>query len=199
MLKSYVSVLFVLLRSKWLNLMKTLVLVKFAYFYAEIICFSTFCIIPVQMVKSAKNLCFSQSCIFLCQNHMFQHFLYYSSPNSQICWKPLFQSNLHIFMPKSYVSALFRQFHYIIFFVTDTNVHSLAKWTEIQIKNKIHRVYSQADTRGWGEDIRLLPNHIGLQWFYTLCSLPTWNIETYTNLLQILNPVYKVLSMMLIL
>ena len=41
---------------------------------AKIICFGTFCIIPVQMVKSAKNTCFSQICIFLCQNYMFWHF-----------------------------------------------------------------------------------------------------------------------------
>ena len=92
--KSYVSALFVLFQSKWLNLPKILVSVKFVYFYAKIICFSTFCIIPVQTVKSAKN--------------------------------PCFKSNLYIFMLKLYISALFRQFHYIIFFLTDTNVHSLA-------------------------------------------------------------------------
>ena len=43
--KLYVLALFVLFQLKWLNLPKTLVLVIFAYFYAEIICFSTFCII----------------------------------------------------------------------------------------------------------------------------------------------------------
>ena len=95
-------------KSKWLNLLKTLVLVKFAYFYAKILCFNTFCIIPVQMVKYAKNPCFGQICIFLCWNHMFQHFLYYSSQMvksaknlcfSQIClflcWNHMFQYFLY--------------------------------------------------------------------------------------------------------
>ena len=66
MLKLYVSALFVLIKSKQLNLLKTLVLVKFGYFYAKIICFSTFCIIPVQTVKYGKNPCFGQIWIFLC-------------------------------------------------------------------------------------------------------------------------------------
>ena len=45
MLKLYVLAFLLLIQSKQLNLLKTLVLVKFGYFYAEIICFDTFCIV----------------------------------------------------------------------------------------------------------------------------------------------------------
>ena len=69
-------------KSKWLNLLKTFVLVKFVYFYAKIICFGTFCIIPVQMVKSAKKpLFWSNLYIFLPKSYVLALFVLFQSLN----------------------------------------------------------------------------------------------------------------------